>query len=227
MALLLGEGAIFLHIPKTGGTWVREVLKEQGLVVASFGHLHADYRHTQYYWQQYPEHIVPLALKRRSLSPALKKDSFVFCFVRHPLSWLESWWSFMTSQNWPDWSKRQARFRRWHPTQPLERYRPVSGTFPEFLEFVIAQVPGFVSGLYARYTQPCSFVGKIEQASHDLCSALESAKIAADCQAIKNFRPLNVSRAGSVTYDWPSSLREEVIRLERRGIEAYGYNIDI
>ena len=33
MALLLKGGAVFLHVPKTGGRWVGKVLEESGFAV--------------------------------------------------------------------------------------------------------------------------------------------------------------------------------------------------
>ena len=43
MSVLLKGGAVFLHIPKTGGSWVHKVLKDTGLSVGSFDHKHADF----------------------------------------------------------------------------------------------------------------------------------------------------------------------------------------
>ena len=42
MALLLKNGAVFLHIPKTGGNWVREVLGKLDLIESEIGHKHSD-----------------------------------------------------------------------------------------------------------------------------------------------------------------------------------------
>ena len=43
MTVRLVDGSEFLHIPKTGGTWVESVLRESRLVASTFGHEHADY----------------------------------------------------------------------------------------------------------------------------------------------------------------------------------------
>ena len=48
MALLLKNNAVFLHIPKTGGTWVRSVLQEFDLVQGPLGHGHSDFERA--YW---------------------------------------------------------------------------------------------------------------------------------------------------------------------------------
>ena len=41
MALRLKGGAVFLHVPKTGGYWVNGVLREFGLVEAEVARRHA------------------------------------------------------------------------------------------------------------------------------------------------------------------------------------------
>lgn len=45
MAVILKDGSVFLHIPKTGGTWVTSVLRELGLARCSIGHRHANWPH--------------------------------------------------------------------------------------------------------------------------------------------------------------------------------------
>ena len=49
MAVMLKCGAIFLHIPKTGGSWVTDVLADQGLIKKQIGQIHADLVRVLYY----------------------------------------------------------------------------------------------------------------------------------------------------------------------------------
>ena len=49
MAVMLKCGAIFLHVPKTGGSWVTSALANQGLIKKQFGHIHADLVRVLYY----------------------------------------------------------------------------------------------------------------------------------------------------------------------------------
>jgi hypothetical protein len=71
MALLLKDGSVFLHIPKTGGTWVRRVLKKMNLVDKEIGYFHS-----------------------------CSTGKFVFTFVRNPFSWYESWFKYQESNGW-------------------------------------------------------------------------------------------------------------------------------
>lgn len=69
------DRAIFLHIPKTGGTWITNYFKETGMDhgVESLAE-HA--------------HINGVGLND-IIGPT---EDLVFCFVRHPLTWFRSYW---------------------------------------------------------------------------------------------------------------------------------------
>lgn len=62
------DKAIFLHIPKTGGTWVRGYFKDSNMLRREIG----------------LEHI-----NSGDLEPT---EDLIFCFVRHPLTWYMSYW---------------------------------------------------------------------------------------------------------------------------------------
>lgn len=66
------SGAIFLHIPKCGGTWVRNYLNETKLTVREIE----------------PEHINAHTI-REKIDPT---EDIICCFVRHPLTWYASYW---------------------------------------------------------------------------------------------------------------------------------------
>ena len=81
MALhLVDANALFVHIPKTGGVWVEEALPACGIATAC-----------------------PLTTGGVSWRHPLPADirgsfDFTFTFVRHPISWYESWWRFASSR---------------------------------------------------------------------------------------------------------------------------------
>lgn len=119
MALILKSGAVFLHIPKTGGNLVTSVLRESGLVRAQLGHKHADMSRL----------LVPadgrvskpvLFLEMRRIMTALRPKPFLFCFVRHPLKWYESWFKYKAqpARNWRTWGS-ERELLDWHPAAPL------------------------------------------------------------------------------------------------------------
>ena len=226
MALLLRNGAVFLHIPKTGGSWVRAVCQKQGLAIGQFGHMHANYEHAARYWIQYPDHYASLAVRTMNIRPVRIGDAFVFCLVRHPLSWIESWWNYNNRRGWPRFSQGQSRMRRWHPTAELERYRPLPDAgFDGFLRFVIDETPAFVSRMYAGYAPPhVAFVGKFENIVADVTTALDRAGMRVDRGVLDAIAPVNVSSRRDSAPVWPEDLRRKIVELEAPALDAYGYD---
>lgn len=75
--------SIFLHIPKTGGMWVREALKKSELVIHEY-----DERH------DFNKHINDQMVVDRPIR---------FCFVRNPITWYQSYWAMRTKDDsWDD-----------------------------------------------------------------------------------------------------------------------------
>lgn len=76
MSLIL-DNCIFLHTPKTGGTWVKSALENAGLIRGWLNNYHT-----------------PLEAARRD-SRTWKKP--MFSVVRSPFSWYSSYWKFRIS----------------------------------------------------------------------------------------------------------------------------------
>ena len=74
------NGAIFLHIPKTGGTFVTNYFKNTGMVICELD----------------PTHINGKVIREIRNGT----EDLIFCFVRHPLTWYRSYWQMV--QNHPD-----------------------------------------------------------------------------------------------------------------------------
>jgi hypothetical protein len=77
--MLLFERAVFLHVPKTGGTWVREAVAAAGARFEEYrvdDDVHAD------------------------LSYCPCPEKFKFAFVRHPCDMYGSYWRFKMREGW-------------------------------------------------------------------------------------------------------------------------------
>ncbi len=96
MALILRDGTALLHVPRTGGTWARDVLTASGIAHQALGAEHLD-----------------LAGLR-----AVLPDAPVVVAVRHPLRWWPSAWAagltwlgfgITTAQPFPEFAARVAQ----------------------------------------------------------------------------------------------------------------------
>jgi len=146
MALLLNNNMMFIHIPKTGGNWITEVLKINNLINRAL-----------------PEkHDTPEIIKSKypNINPIKK-----FCFIRNPITWYESWFQYATMKNWRNWGKH-----KWHPCKRLNGLGDKA--FNKFIENVIKHCPSYLSNLYSLYTKDCDFVGKQEDLEKDLVKTL-------------------------------------------------------
>lgn len=241
MAVLLNNDAVFLHVPKTGGSWVTEVLESSGFVRRQFSHIHADHARAENYLAapkifatSVVERIksrVPNSLKAK-LWPLSAREAqvakngfhppegpFYFCFVRHPLAWYESWWRYMCGRSGGDWT-RATDLVRWHPCAALRELG--DGDFNQFVRNMIAQQPGFVTQLYGRFTAaPNTFVGRQEHLVEDLLSVLRKMNFDVDESVIRQRERVNVSQSDEVA--WDPELKAEVKRLEYAGLVRHGY----
>jgi hypothetical protein len=234
MALLLKCGAIFLHIPKTGGTWVTQALMEQGLVRCSFGDKHADMVRVLH-----PLTFTPIGRTRlrtfakRLLSlprrRAVVRSDFRFCFVRHPTAWYESYWKWQRTGapyhgRWNVWGDEADPVRRWHALAALNYVRDED--FNGFVRRAVARRPGFVSELFGWYTQAgIGFVGKQESLADDLVRVLRRLNVAFDENRLRATPPCNVGRGAPAPIVWDTDLRRQVERLEFAALVRYGYQL--
>ena len=223
MAVILKNGAVFLHIPKTGGTWVTGILRDLGLARCSLGHRHADWAHLlapgnqglgrkcEYFW-------------KRTLYLKTSPRPFTFCFVRHPLDWYESFYSYKSQESidWePDGDFNDAN--RWHPNSVLNGLGR-GKSFDEFVEAVVEKFPGYVSSLYSYYTlRPVDFIGKQETLREDLVEVLQRMGLSFEPEVVLEGERINRSRALATRLEWDSDLRERVVAAERAGMLRFGY----
>lgn len=227
MALLLERKAVFLHIPKTGGSWVTRCAEEEGLVTGHLGSKHADLQRIEEFWRHYPYFYLRKIISTDWNLSSTLKSCFKFCFVRHPFDWMKSFYRFQTERNWPDWNGLGVELSRfgnsdWHPTSFLHSLP--HGSFNEFLNSVIDLRPGFVHELYGWYTgSGIDFVGKQESLSVDFINALDKAGISADYKHIRERKPVNVSNKQSLDPD-PDLVRK-FHRVEYPTLLRYGYAV--
>lgn len=236
MALLLKDGSIFLHIPKTGGSWISKVLEEQYIVKRKISHIHSDLDHLMDYVQPASSILeiltgqikpyLKVGVKRVINKHAISKVGiegrfpFVFCFVRHPYTWYESYWSYMTDEGWPLLGDTKS-VRKWHPCSELNDLRHLR--FSEFISAIIDLRPGFLSNLYARYIDSrIAFVGKQENLIEDVLRVIHFLGMEVDANKIRRYGKVNAS-SGKSLYEWPRFGKKEIYRLEFPVFRKYNY----
>ena len=233
MTLRLIDGSEFLHIPKTGGSWVKEVMYKNNLVSYRRSHEHADYDFNL---------LVPISGRRsgrrireaarfaqNKVSKLLKPSNseadstFRFCFVRHPLSWYESYWKYMNGRDkgWTDWGVQNSR-RCWHPNSTLNGLG--SSDFNQFVRNVVHARPGYVSEMLFSYTKPgISFIGKTENLRDDLAYVIDLLGLEYDRSTFEKSPRKNVSKTNPSKVEWDPKLRATVMRLELPALVHFDY----
>jgi len=215
MAELLNTGAVFLHVPKCGGTWVRTVLHQLGVLRGRIGYKHSPVEHVNNIMRFHGWQFVRHWPFHPWVTPGSLRKAYKFCFVRHPLSWYESWWKF-TMKTQAVWEQG-----RWHPQRPIDGC--ASDDFNVFLRNVLKHRAGYVSEMYSWYTEGSSFVGRFERLEDDLAVALCGAGVEVDVDSLRAVPAVNVSEEQALPLEWDPVLRSRIIESEWAGIERYGY----
>jgi hypothetical protein len=154
----------------------------------------------------------------------MKPGCFVFCFVREPLKWYESWWRFMVSINWRVLGD-ESDPHRWYPTAMLNGLG--SPDFNTFVHNVNRKRPGFVTEMYGWYVRPgVTYVGKLETLTDDFLKACAMMRLSVDEQRVREYPHRNESPAEIPKPEWDPELRRETLRLEYPGYVRFGYPVD-
>jgi len=208
MAILLKCGAIFLHIPKTGGNWVADVLEDNDLVFAHIGEKHSSMDQILEFEKWFR---VPYKYSKPN------KPFFKFCFVRHPLKWYESWFKMQTASGWPKWGEDPGV---WHPNAMLDGLGDTD--FNTFITNVLREHRGYLTRLYGWYTSPgVHFIGKQENLADDLVSVLKFLNVKFDQERIRSFKPVNASE--NMEIHWRPDLKEAIEQAEYAAFTRFGY----
>ena len=204
MALLLPH-SLFIHIPKTGGSWVRRALHNAGVPLDE---VIAEDIDTSISMAS-AIHVVPSKLRI--------SDRFRFAFVRHPLSFYQSYWTYKMMEGWQD-------------SNSIDNIHQ-NADFALFIRSTISECPeGWVTRLYRWYTgkefDALDFIGHTECLEDDLVAALTFAGEEFDEKALRATPRLNVA---SQLAEWRErcaytpDLRQEVYKADRATFEHFGY----
>lgn len=191
MALEL-PNSIFFHVGRTAGHWVRYVIKKMDIPTMEIGEFH-----------DWPSRITMMPAQERKLK---------FCFIRHPLEWLRSYWLHEMYFGW---------------STDMFAQNIKADTFADFLSNSIrVYANGPVSNVYAPFIEQCGFVGRQESIVGDLLCVLEQAEKKVVPRVIYETKAINVDipadmRRYAVA---PESLLEQVMESEKALCQKWGYS---
>ena len=184
MALFLpNHNAIFLHVPKTGGLFLTNYLREIKIPFQMIG-----YRHS-------PADLIGLK--------SLNKTIFKFCFIRKPDDWYQSYWQMRFGEvpggQWfhlgigKDLGGPHPLF---HPTWEIDPYC-MNRNLNKFV-LNCAELNGYLVRMYHRFIghgrMKVNFVGNQETFIEDLIEVFDHIKIRYDKQHLINKPKYNPSK---------------------------------
>jgi len=196
---LVTDKSLFLHIPKTGGQFVRQAFKSCGIKYTEIAGEH--------------DHF-PYLLKFKDKQ--FWQNKFIFAFVRHPLSWYQSRWAFRVKYGWKvqhelDFNCFSNNFETF--CRNSAKYRP----------------NGWVSWEYKIYIEqcpkPCDFVGKTENLINDTIMAFRLAGEKFSEKTIRNIGIINDSsmdgKSSSYWAKYTPNLESLMASVESDAISKY------
>lgn len=202
---LVTDKCVFLHIPKTGGVWVKHIMLALGLKPIDMGHQH--------------EHFPAIF---RFEPKEFFKDRFVFTMVRHPITWYKSRWAFRVKHGWQsrhplDWNCATNDFHEF-----VEKVLKVA---PD----------GWCSSLFNTYTDDddnlVDFVGKTENLVDDFLQAMRMAGHDVDEDKVRSMAAANSSAmSGLSSSHWAKytpELFDRVMAAESSLIQRYYWDHEI
>jgi hypothetical protein len=178
--------SLFVHIPRTGGMWVRAALHAAKVPIWEVGTRHTWIDQLRENPRCMDSPVAPLYLEKvlcRSKGAKLPATRGSFAFVRNPVTWYQSWWAFMMQERW---SKGTVR--------PYTHEKLVySQDFNEFVDKSLYHFPGYLSATYDLFLDGVSLVYKLEDLPYSLIQALDRFKEKYDRKKILATPPENTS----------------------------------
>jgi len=167
MSLFLPEkNALFLHIPRTGGTWIGRALRIVGIPLLKWGSVCPLYR---------PRKHTILGHYDKGF---LDRVDFIFTFVRPPRDYYKSVWRFTQRAvnihpEKMEWQVFQQGAQS-AINEAVYRWKP---DFNEWMKEMLKEEPCWVTRWYERYVGPhrgefCHYIGRTETIEQDAAEVM-------------------------------------------------------
>ena len=219
MSDIIKKNIFYLHIPKTGGNWVRNVFVKSGIKLKLSNKIskHATYD----LLVGHKTSRLGLEFATSFLNPDPQTGIRCFCVVRNPLLWYESWFRYQLDKGWKNWGHNGAFFYRdWHCMSPLNM--PPQNDFNKFMSIVNEIAPGFLTYLYHSFALPSNArVLKNEMLRDDLIKLNRDWEMGLDESIIINSAKINISTRYEIF--WTKENLENTLANERAIFKNYDY----
>ena len=211
--LITKHRLFFLHIPRTGGTWICQALKFLNTRISRR-------------FNKRPVHSNKKLVSKHFLLQHLLREEFgrwdtSFAFVRHPINYYEPVWSWLLRAG-----KRRTGMNRfsWHPFDiPYVNW---NDDFNVWMKLMLSNNPGWVSHLFDMYVGPeggefVDYIGRTENLIDDFQKIIRNFGLASS--DIQNIGKKNVCNPN---IKWDKGLKEAVIAAEPAITRFYDKNFD-
>ncbi|KOV63448.1 hypothetical protein [Streptomyces sp. MMG1121] len=188
---LTRSNALLLLTPKTGSTWIRRKIRELGLAFEDVG---------------------DPAMREHDLLADFDRSRYscVGAFVRDPLEWYRSYWSYRMEKGW-------------RPQYPLDEHCQ-SEDFETFVRRAVTVLPGALGNIYTSYVgapgEEVDFIGRQENLAEDFARFLELAGETFDRAVLTEGSRVN---ATTIRPDYPEELKELITLSEWETMGRFGY----
>lgn len=202
MSLLLPHSE-FYHLTRCGGIFVRKAVREAGVSTNEICKVA----------KKYFTHPESYMIKRGTILHHLptdlaKQGRKTFTFIRHPLSWLKSYYRFKQRYGWKP--------KVWY----LDKYCQADN-FGEFIDKYLEHTPNQYSKFAMEYTDHVDYVGRQENLAEDLITILKDIGEEFDEQKIRDCEAENV-HTNEVDMCYTSGQEKKILETETLVKKFYG-----
>ena len=197
MSMLIREnGLLFHHIPRTGGTTVKQVYRHLGI-----GYVLAARKHT------------PIGRYRRKHLDRIRR---IYTIVRNPWDYYASTWKWL--------QRTGIRGRLWVQNELWHPHRTAAGLwcdrFETWVNRVVNSYPGYLSSMYTQYCgiegdEFCWYIARTRTLNTDIALLLRAIGL-----PLNGFNP---PKANAIPCDvpWTPRLRETIADAEQDCIRRF------